>query len=79
RVLLVSDGVTEAFDPEDNQFGTERISEALQELSADCDINDVVHNLKSRLSKFRGTRPAFDDTTLLAVELQTPTNDELCA
>ncbi|MCA9158113.1 MAG: SpoIIE family protein phosphatase [Planctomycetales bacterium] len=79
RVLLVSDGVTEAFDPEDNQFGTERISEALQELSADCDINDVVQNLKSRLSKFRGTRPAFDDTTLLAVELQMPAEVELCA
>lgn len=70
RVLLVSDGVTEAFDPEDNQFGTERISEALQELSVDCDINDVVQNLKSRLAQFRGTRPAFDDTTLLAIELQ---------
>ena len=77
RVLLVSDGVTEAFDPEENQFGTERISEALQKLSVDCDINEFVQNLKSQLAQFRGARPAFDDTTLLIVELQAPTGDEL--
>jgi len=68
RLVIVSDGVTEAFDPDDNQFGTQRVASAMQE-SCGGTIKDLVDRCAERLKQFQRNRPAFDDTTLLAVEL----------
>lgn len=68
RIVLVSDGVTEMFDPDDNQFGTQRVSQVM-EVSSAADIQQLVNDFSEALEKFRRSRPPFDDTTLLAAEL----------
>ncbi len=67
RLILVSDGVTEMFDPDGNQFGTERIEAVLQEAQG-RPVQDVVETFKDSLRRFGDTRPPFDDTTLLIAE-----------
>ena len=68
RIVLVSDGVTEMFDPEENQFGVERVSRVMETSSA-IDARQLVDDFSEALAKFRQSRPPFDDTTLLATVL----------
>ena len=65
RIVLVSDGVTEMFDPEENQFGVERVSRVMETSSA-IDARQLVDDFSASLAKFRQSQPPFDDTTLLA-------------
>lgn len=67
-VVLVSDGVTEAFDPNENQFGTERVSQVMVDSSA-TNPRQLVSEFVESLARFRGSRPPFDDTTLLAARV----------
>ncbi|MCA9212804.1 MAG: SpoIIE family protein phosphatase [Planctomycetales bacterium] len=68
RIVLVSDGVTEMFDPDESQFGTHRVSQVMDSSSA-SDARQLVGDFSEALAKFRRSRPPFDDTTLLAAEL----------
>ncbi len=68
KLVLVSDGVTEAFNPNDDQFGTQRVEKVIV-----AGVDDNAVNLTKRfagsLREFRGGKPAFDDTTLLVAEV----------
>ena len=68
KLVLVSDGVTEAFDPNENQFGTERVVDAIQ-TSRGMSVDDVVGRFIDDLESFRRSRPPFDDTTLVVAEM----------
>jgi len=67
-IVLVSDGVTEMFDPEDNQFGTQRVSQVMENSSA-TDTQQLVNEFSEAFAKHRQTRAPFDDTTLLVARL----------
>lgn len=65
-LLLITDGVTEAMNPAQEQFGTERIHQLLRrELNADAQTlcNDFLHSIAT----FRGDAPVHDDITLVAI------------
>ena len=67
RVVIVSDGVTESFNPADEQYGTNRIETVMRDhwlLSA----AETVRELRSSLESFRGGCKPFDDTTLLVAQ-----------
>ena len=68
KIVVVSDGVTEAFDPDENQFGEERILNAINQSSSMSPV-EVVGQFVHDLESFRRSRPAFDDTTLVVVEV----------
>lgn len=68
KVALLSDGVTEAFDPGGNQFGIERVLESMNGGNG-LSATEIVHRLSADLNSFRRARPAFDDTTLVVAEL----------
>lgn len=68
RIVLVSDGVTEMFDPNENQFGTQRVSQIMETSSA-TDTRELVNDFSKAFVGFRRSRSPFDDTTLLVVEL----------
>ncbi|QEG41261.1 PP2C family protein-serine/threonine phosphatase [Roseimaritima ulvae] len=68
RLVIVSDGVTEAFDPSEEQYGTERI-ERLMNAVKNCNARDLVEAFESSIEVFRKGRKAFDDTTLLVAQL----------
>ena len=68
RLVIVSDGVTEAFDPSDEQYGTERIEHLLRSVQS-CSARELVEMFGSSIEAFRKGRKAFDDTTLLVAQL----------
>lgn len=58
RVILVSDGITEAENPEQDLFGEER-------LQASCADSDAFQKILEDVRVFRSETPANDDTTVL--------------
>ncbi len=68
RLVIVSDGVTEAFDPSEEQYGTERIEQLMNTVQS-CNARELAGAFESSLDAFRKGRRAFDDTTLLVAQL----------
>lgn len=66
RLLLYTDGVTEAMDPQDCLFGEERLLEIAKE-AKDSDLDQLLATTLSRLTAFSGTAPQSDDITLMAL------------
>jgi sigma-B regulation protein RsbU (phosphoserine phosphatase) len=66
-LLLYTDGVTEAFDPDDRPFGEERLLAALApERSARAQCEALV----AAAHAFAGTAPQSDDITVLALRIE---------
>ena len=68
RIVIVSDGVTEAFDPSEEQYGTDRIEEMMSNVPTSS-ARELVQAFEASLATFRKGRKAFDDTTLLVAQL----------
>lgn len=68
KIVLLSDGVTEAFDPEEHLFGMDRVLKSVKQTDG-TSPSEVVARLKADLKSFRRLRPAFDDTTLVVAEI----------
>ena len=66
RILFASDGVNEAQDPANQQFGVNRIETIVRDRSLVC--QQVVNRLQDDLSLHRAGRPASDDVTILCVD-----------
>lgn len=67
-LLLYSDGLIEAHDRDDRQFGLAAVIERFGDL-ADGGPAGVVRALRSGLDEFRTTEPLVDDLTILAAKL----------
>jgi serine phosphatase RsbU (regulator of sigma subunit) len=65
-MLLVTDGVTEAFNTEREQFGAERIHTFLRD-APQLDTQALCDTLLAQIAAFRGPAPVHDDITLVAV------------
>jgi sigma-B regulation protein RsbU (phosphoserine phosphatase) len=66
-VALYSDGVTEANDPEENEYSIERLIELLREkrgLTAD----EIVRATYESVDAFAATAPQYDDITMMVVQ-----------
>lgn len=68
RLLLASDGVTEAWSESDEQFGDAR----LVEIIADGNLpgRQTVQAITAALAQHRGRRPQSDDVTILCIDRQ---------
>ena len=66
QVILYTDGITEAFNHDDDIFGTERLDEVL----ADCgiDAHALIESVLESVEAFTEGRPADDDRTLLVLK-----------
>lgn len=69
RLLLYTDGVTEAEDADKNQYGEERLLEFVHSLSADDSSENVIDKLFSSVKEFTGENAQNDDITVLTVKL----------
>ncbi|QDV85774.1 Phosphoserine phosphatase RsbP [Stieleria magnilauensis] len=69
RLVIVSDGVTEAFDPSEEQYGTDRIEHLMRKVPTST-ARELVQEFEKSLDAFRKGRKAFDDTTLLVAQLR---------
>ncbi len=66
-LLLYTDGVCEAVDKDDNEFGAARLETEFLK-SAPMGAGEVVNSILQALSAFAGDQPQMDDITLIAIE-----------
>lgn len=65
-LLLYTDGITEAFNAADEQFGEWRLAEAVSLAAGSMKPDGLVRHVASAIARFRGDLPQSDDMTLLA-------------
>lgn len=65
--LLYTDGVCEAVDKLDNEFGSQRLEEEFLK-SAPMGAEAVVDSIKQAVATFAGDLPQMDDITVIAIE-----------
>jgi sigma-B regulation protein RsbU (phosphoserine phosphatase) len=68
-LLLFTDGVTEATDPEFNEYGDTRLIDLLgQMVNSNC--QQIIDTIKADVKAFAGEAEQSDDITLLAIKRQ---------
>ena len=67
-LLLYSDGVTDALNPQDEEFGTERLYSLVRE---NCHLNakNLINLIYQRIVSFSRDTPQFDDITMIALKM----------
>jgi serine phosphatase RsbU (regulator of sigma subunit) len=65
-LLLYSDGVTEAADPDDEEFGTERLVEVVRE-NRGRGAAAVIESINRAVDNWAGDTPPADDITTVAI------------
>ena len=68
-IVMYTDGVTEAFNPQDEEFGEERLMDYLQK-HRNYPVREIIDGLIDEVRKFCGSRPQSDDITLVVVKVQ---------
>ncbi len=66
-VLLFTDGVKEALDASEEEFGLERLSETFRQ-AARLGAEAVVKQVQEAVKSFAGDGPQMDDVTIVAIE-----------
>lgn len=66
-VLFYTDGMKEAVDAHEEEFGMERMCEAFR-MAAPLGAEAVLTRMQDELSQFTGEGPQMDDITLVAIE-----------
>jgi len=67
KLVLFSDGVSDAENPEGENYGVGRLRTLLRNYYAG-DANSLVEAIRSDIARWRQNAPQFDDLTLLVVE-----------
>ena len=65
RVFVYTDGVPEAINQDNEQFGTDRMLEVLNR-NRDAGTQALLALMKEEIDAFAGDVPQFDDTTMLS-------------
>ena len=66
-LALFSDGVTEAHDKDDNEFGEERLAELLRPIRNEP-AEKLVDKVICEIDRFAGAAPQYDDITLFIIK-----------
>lgn len=66
-LVLYTDGITEATDPDDDLFGEERLK-TLVVFSVDESAQEIRDRVVKAISAFSGARGSFDDETLIVIK-----------
>ncbi|MDZ7724511.1 MAG: SpoIIE family protein phosphatase [candidate division KSB1 bacterium] len=69
-LIVYTDGVTEAMNPQRELFGDERFLETIRNYGSQ-NVNDFVNNIKKELQVFTEDWPQNDDITLVALKEET--------
>ncbi len=67
-LMLFSDGVSEAHDPAEEEFGEERLKELLRKV-ADLPVNDMCSAVMGELKKWMQDAPQHDDLTYVLMKV----------
>ncbi len=66
-ILLYTDGVNEAMNPESKQYSNRRFENTLNQLTGKS-VNEILNGLREDVRKFVKKAPPSDDITMLAVK-----------
>ena len=69
RLLLYTDGVTEALNPDKQMYGTDRLSALLDQSDKDSP-EEVLRKVIGDVNEFASGEPQFDDITVLMLEIR---------
>jgi serine phosphatase RsbU (regulator of sigma subunit) len=67
-LVLYTDGVTEALNRHDQEFGRERLATQVRRVDH-LPARDVVNQIRQGLEEFSGGRPFVDDTTFVVCRI----------
>ncbi len=67
-VVLYTDGVTEATNEQDQEYGLDRLRERVM-ASWDLPAREIIHTVIQDVIRFTGTRPQFDDITMMILKI----------
>lgn len=67
-IVMYTDGVTEAFNPLDEEFGEERLIDFLQK-HRNFPVQEIIDGLIDEIRRFCGSAPQSDDITLVIVRV----------
>lgn len=68
-VVVYTDGVTEALNDKNEEWGPGHLRQTIEEASA-AGVDSLIQTIRSRLALHVGAQPQYDDITLLALEVQ---------
>jgi sigma-B regulation protein RsbU (phosphoserine phosphatase) len=66
--LLATDGITEAFNSSNEEFGEDRLMTALKG-SANQSAGEICSHIMDELEKYQGQRDPHDDSTLVVIKV----------
>ena len=69
KILLYTDGVTEAQNSKEQMFGIERLKDSFKKHSEKCAL-ELMNAVKEEVYCFIGTHPQYDDISLVVLEAQ---------
>jgi serine phosphatase RsbU (regulator of sigma subunit) len=67
KILLYTDGVTEALNQNQDRYGLDRLKESFKEHSG-TPAQDLMNLIRDEVYAFIGTTPQYDDITLVVME-----------
>jgi phosphoserine phosphatase RsbU/P len=68
-VVLYTDGVTEAINGKEEQFGPDRVTD-IAEKYRDCSSDEIMQRIKEGVLEFSRGQPQFDDITLMVLKIK---------
>jgi len=66
-MALFSDGVTEAQDEDENEYGEARVADFLRPIALEP-ATDIVEKVFTEIDRFAGSAPQYDDITLFVIK-----------
>ena len=71
-LLLYTDGITDALDPQGRYYGEKRLQDVVRSMR-ECSANAILEAVLTDLQRFTGGTPQQDDITLVVVCRQVQT------
>ena len=68
KLVLFSDGVPDATNDQDQQYGHQRLTALLEQVGRGYPAGALIEHIAQAVAQFSGNAPPFDDLTLLIVE-----------
>jgi sigma-B regulation protein RsbU (phosphoserine phosphatase) len=68
-LVMYTDGVTEAVNPQNQEFGRERLIKLSQQAN-NAPVKEVIQKIRQGLEEFSGGKPLTDDTTIVICKIE---------
>ena len=76
RVFVYTDGVPEAINEKEEDYGPDRMLAALNSCPPDTPMDETLRLVREDLDRFAGQMPQFDDVTMMAIDYRGPSEPD---